>query len=174
MVQERSAQGLAPVYRKAEMADAERICQWLNTPEINRYLTSNLRGVQLNAGLVAAGLRRPDQAWYLFNAAEGEEPVGLLAFDGVDAIDRIANFWFLLADAEQRSKGLTSAAIRTILRDNPLDLTSVTAWAGTPNAASLACMRKAGFEEVGVIRRAFMVDGGEYDRVLFQKLLKDS
>lgn len=171
MVCQGPAQGMRPYYRKAGLADAERICAWLNTPEINRYLTSNLRGAALNPGLVAAGLRRPDQAWFVFSAAEGDEPAGLLAFDGVDTIDRIANFWFLLADPGARRKGLTSAAICTILEDNPLDLVSVTAWAGTPNAASLACMRKAGFEEVGTIRRAFMVDGGQFDRVLFQKLL---
>ncbi|WP_461209670.1 GNAT family N-acetyltransferase [Desulfocurvus sp. DL9XJH121] len=164
--------GLSPHFRRATLDDAERICAWLNTPEINRLLTSNLRGVALNPGLVAAGLRRPDQAWFLFSESEGREPVGLLAFDSVDMVDRIANFWFLLAEPGLRGRGLTHTAISALLDANPLGLASVTAWAGTPNKASLACMRRAGFREVGVIERAFAVDGEVHDRILFQKLLE--
>lgn len=164
---------LTPAITRATVGDAALVCAWLNTPEINRYLTSNLRGATLVPGLVAAGLRRPDQAWFLFAPGEDAPPAGLLAFDNIDRVDRIANFWFLLADPGLRRRGLTSAAIRAILYDNPLDLASVTAWAGAPNAASLACLRRAGFREVGVVQRAFVADGGTHDRILFQKLLAE-
>ena len=157
--------------RPADAQDAALIARWLSEPDNTRYLTSNLRDNKLTPALVQVGLRRKDQAWYLFGD-EGATPVGLIAVDSIDRIDGVGNLWFLLGEAAQRRRGLTARAIDAFCRANPLGLDVLIAWAGEPNEASLACLRRAGFREVGRIPNAFAVAGGRFARVVFERQLR--
>jgi RimJ/RimL family protein N-acetyltransferase len=155
------------------MPDAALIARWLGEPDNARYLTSNLRGGGLTPALIQIGLRRKDQAWYLFNPDESDAvPVGLIAVDSIDRIDGIANLWFLLGETRHRRKGLTARAIDEFCRANPLHLSVLTAWAGEPNQGSIACLRRAGFREVGRIPNAFAVSEGRFARILFERQLR--
>jgi len=156
--------------RPADAQDAALIARWLSEPDNTRYLTSNLRDNKLTPALVQVGLRRKDQAWYLFG--DENAPVGLLAVDSIDRIDGVGNLWFLLGEAAQRRRGLTARAIDAFCRANPLGLDVLIAWAGEPNEASLACLRRAGFREVGRIPNAFAVAGGRFARVVFERQLR--
>jgi RimJ/RimL family protein N-acetyltransferase len=159
--------------RPARLEDASLIARWLGEPDNRRFLTSNLRENGLSAALIQVGLRRKDQAWYLFGAdASDAAPVGLIAVDSIDRIDGIGNLWFVLGEAAYRRRGLTARAIEAFCRANPLDLNVLTAWAGEPNEGSLACLRCAGFREVGRIPNAFAVDGGRFARILFERQLQ--
>ncbi len=159
--------------RAAIMQDAALIAGWLGAPDNTRYLTSNLRGVGLTPALIQVGLRRKDQAWYLFESETPDAvPVGLIAVDSIDRVDGVANLWFLLGEQRYRRKGLTARAIDDFCRANPLDLAVLTAWAGEPNEASIACLRRAGFREVGRIPNAFAVSEGRFARVLFERQLR--
>ena len=159
--------------RPADAQDAELIARWLSAPDNTRYLTSNLRDNRLTPALVQVGLRRKDQAWYLFGDEKSAgTPVGLLAVDSIDRVDGVGNLWFLLGEPEQRRRGLTARAIDAFCRANPLGLDVLIAWAGEPNEASLACLRRAGFREVGRIPNAFAVDGGRFARVVFERQLR--
>jgi len=156
--------------RPADAQDAALIARWLSEPDNTRYLTSNLRDNKLTPALVQVGLRRKDQAWYLFG--DENAPVGLLAVDSIDRIDGVGNLWFLLGEAAQRRRGLTARAIDAFCRANPLGLDVLIAWAGEPNEASLACLRRAGFREVGRIPNAFAVAGVRFARVVFERQLR--
>ncbi len=125
------------------------------------------------AGLVRAAMRRPDQLWALFCDAD-ETPVGLIALDSIDAADGVANIWYVLGDETRGGQGLTSAAIDRFLVANPAGLVTVTAWIGAPNTASIRCIEKAGFREIGRISDAFAVDGARHDRILFERRLAPS
>ncbi|MDJ0948111.1 MAG: GNAT family protein [Alphaproteobacteria bacterium] len=170
MAQHGSAEPLAPGIRRAEPEDAELIADWLNRPAIRRYLASNLRGGDMTAALVRAALRRPDQLWALF-CDDRDAPLGLIALDSIDAVDGVANLWYALGDESRAGQGLTSQALDRFLGANPLDLATVTAWVGAPNTASLRCLAKAGFHEIGRVSNAFVVDGARHDRVLFERRL---
>lgn len=161
---------------RAEQTDAPKIARWLSEPANVRYLTSNLRNATLNAGLVNAALRRPDQAWYLFapelgSAKADQSAVGILAVDSIDVIDGIGNLWYVLGDQSRAGRGLATAAILRFVENNPLKLHCVTAWLGAPNLASARCLEKAGFQKVGRIAEAFMVEGARHDRLMFQRIL---
>jgi len=159
--------------RAAQAQDADLIARWLGQPDNTRYLTANLRGSKLTPALIQVGLRRKDQAWYLFDDEKpAGGPVGLIAVDSIDRADGVGNLWFLLGEAGQRRRGLTARAIDAFCRANPLDLDVLIAWAGEPNEASLACLRRAGFREVGRIPNAFAVDGGRFARVVFERQLR--
>jgi RimJ/RimL family protein N-acetyltransferase len=159
------------MFRRAETDDAGLLACWLSDPENTRYLTSNLRGGTLSAALVQVALRRRDQAWYLFGPDGGVNPAGLLAVDSIEAVDGVANLWFVLGDKAQRRKGLTTHAVDTFCHDNPLGLRAVTAWAGAPNTASLACLRRAGFRELGQLPNSFAIAEGRFARILFERQL---
>lgn len=159
--------------RPANLQDAALIARWLDNPDNRRYLTSNLREHGLTEALIQVGLRRKDQAWYVFGAKEPDaHPVGLIAVDSIDRIDGVGNLWFLLGEAQHRRKGLTAHAIDDFCRTNPLDLAVLTAWAGEPNEASIACLQRAGFREVGRIPNAFAVAEGRFARVMFERQLQ--
>lgn len=127
----------------------------------------------MTAGLVRAAMRRPDQLWAIFCDAD-ETPVGLIALDTIDATDGVANIWYVLGDEARGGQGLASAAIDRFLVANPAGLVTVTAWIGAPNAASIRCIEKAGFREIGRISNAFAVEGARHDRVLFERRLDRS
>ncbi len=161
---------LAIAIRPAEPSDAELVAGWLNQPEINRHLTSNLRFGGMTPGLIRAALRRPDQMWFLYCDRAGA-PLGLIALDSLDRIDGVANLWYLLGEQRLARRGISSAALAQLLADNPMELTTVTAWVAEPNAASLGCLRRAGFREIGRVSRGVALDGARYDRILFERLL---
>lgn len=160
--------------RRALPEDAGRIAAWLSDPEITRYLTSNLRGGQMTAQLVQMGLRRRDQAWFVFGEGaddSADPPQGLVAIDSIDSGDGVANLWFVLGDASGRRHGLTSRAIDALCRSNPIGLSVATAWVAEPNVASLKCLARAGFYVVGRIADAVALPEGRCARVLHARRL---
>lgn len=161
----------ALVLRKAENDDLSLLVGWLNDPNICRYLTENLRGGALTERLLAAGLRRRDQAWYLFSESADGLPLGLVALDAIEPQDSHANLWFVLGAKNRAGEGLTSAAIRLFCDKNPEGLHSVAAWAIDANEASVRCLKRAGFDLVGRLNEAARLDDGWHDRVLLQKTL---
>ncbi len=162
---------LAPGIRRAGIDDAELIANWLTQPAITRHLSSNLRGADMTPALVRAALRRRDQLWTLF-MDRAKKPLGLIALDQIDAVDSLANLWYLLGTPALARQGLTSNALRHLLNANPMQLATVTAWTGAPNQASQRCLLKAGFQQIGRITGAFVIDGRRHDRLLFEKLLQ--
>lgn len=163
-----------PILRPASRDDCELIAAWLNAPEIHAMLSSNLRCGGVNAAALALGLRRRDQLWTIFSPGRDAPPAGLIALDNIDAIDSIANIWFLLGDGALRGKGLTSAAIERFCSDNPAGLHVLTAWIIEGNAASVACLVKAGFKECGRIAQAAQLAGKRRDRILMQRVIGPS
>jgi D-alanyl-lipoteichoic acid acyltransferase DltB (MBOAT superfamily) len=99
-----------PELRDAGRDDAAMIAAWLNRPEINRYLSQNLRHGGMTALLVGVGLGRPDQHWMLFGPPSGP-PCGLIALDSIEREDGHANVWFVLGDPGLAGRGLTSRAL---------------------------------------------------------------
>ncbi|QUS39093.1 N-acetyltransferase [Tardiphaga alba] len=153
--------------RPAMPDDAPVLSAWLSDPTINRYLTSNLRGIGLSAQLVKIALRRTDQCWYVFTAHDA--PIGLVALDSIDNVDGVANLWFLLGDHRFARSGVTSAAIRQFCATNPPELAVAMAWAAAPNIGSHSCLRRAGFAEIGRIENAVSLPEGRFARYLYAR-----
>jgi len=160
-----------PELRDAGRDDAAMIAAWLNRPEINRYLSQNLRHGGMTALLVGVGLGRPDQHWMLFGPPSGP-PCGLIALDSIEREDGHANVWFVLGDPGLAGRGLTSRALLRFCRENPAGLHVLTAWAVDANRASLRCMAKAGFETVGRVPGAASIGGARHDRVILARTLE--
>ncbi len=170
MVKEKPAAWVAPGIRRIVAADAETVAGWLSRPSICRFLTSNLRAGAMTPALVRAVISRPDQMWTVF-CDDDDEPIGLIALDSIDREDGVANIWYLLGNEDLAGRGLTSAALERFAAANPMGLVTLMAWIGEPNVASMKCLLRAGFREVGRISNAFFVEGTRHDRVIFERLL---
>lgn len=159
--------------RAATDADADLIAAWLSDAGTTRYLTSNLRGGTLTPQVVKLALRRRDQGWFVFTAADeaGAPPVGIVAVDAIDTVDGIANLWFVLGDPRLGGRGITSGAIAEFCAANPIGLHVVSAWVAEPNTPSLRCLARAGFKEIGRIEDAVELPEGRRARVLFARQL---
>ena len=162
---------LTPVLRPATAEDCPAIAAWLNDPAINAMLSANLRDGGVTGPALALGLRRKDQAWFVFSPAAKAAPAGLIAVDSIDRGDGVGNLWFLLGDRAQAGRGLTSAAIDEFCHDNPAGLHVATAWIIDGNAASVRCLEKAHFSHVGRIAEGVRWQGGRRDRILMQRIL---
>ncbi len=155
--------------RDMMVEDAEMVAAWINQPRVGKYLSSNLRHGDMQAGLIRAALRRSDQHWSVF-LIDGEA-VGLVAFDGIDAEDGIANCWYLLGEERFQGQGASAQALGLVLEEKRDALHSVTAWTAAVNTASIRCLEKVGFRRVGAYSGAFVIDGERTDRILFERVL---
>lgn len=153
--------------RPANDDDALLIAEWLNRKDIKQYLSSNIRVNEIKDNIIKVTSKRQDQAWSLI--VMDDKPVGLLVMDEYDPVDKICNLWYVMGDTNYQGKSIMPAAINALLEKPPLEVNVVTAWVGSVNEASIRCLEKAGFRTVGTIAGAFHVDGGNYDRVLFEK-----
>lgn len=159
------------ILRPAQPDDCALMAQWLNDPAVNALLSSNWRRGGADPRALAVALRRRDLMWFVFAPADGEAPVGLVALDSIDPVDGTANIWFLLGEARQRGRGLTSAAIEAFCRLNPAGLHVLTAWIVDGNTASVACLTRAGFRPIGRVSGGAVIDGGRRDRLLMERVL---
>ena len=158
-----------PSFRPATADDCGLMADWLSNSVLNAMLSSNLRSGKVNKAALMLGLRRRDQLWSVFSNSPEKSPVGLIALDSIDSVDRTANLWFLLGQPGLAGQGLTSSALAFFCTSNPADLHTVTAWAVEGNKASVRCMEKAGFTHVGRICEAVRWEGEWRDRFLMQR-----
>ena len=162
---------------RAQPENAKLIASWLAEVRSRQWLTENLRFNPISEQLIKVAIRRPDQAWYLFQdpSEASDEYVGLIAFDHIEPRDSVANLWYVLGDSSRAGQGLTTAAICELCATNPLDLTVAMAWAAEKNAGSLRCLEKAGFAPLGIVDDAFQMSNGERcARHLFTRRLNSS
>ena len=130
------------------------------------YLSSRLRDRFISAQLISVTLRRPDQAWMMIEL--NGEAIGFQVLDDFDQADAIANLWYCLGALSWRGFGIMPLSIKKLTDSPPLSLRVISAWVGSINTASIRCLEKAEFREVGRIKNAFNVNG-LHDRVIFEK-----
>lgn len=162
---------------RAQPENAKLIAGWLADESKRRWLTENLRWNPITEQLVKVAIRRPDQAWYLFQDPSETRGgfVGLVALDHIEPKDGVANLWYVLGDSSRAGQGLTTAAIRALCSTNPMNLKVAMAWAAATNAGSLRCLEKAGFSLLGIVDDAFQLSIGERcARHLFYRRLDSS
>jgi len=165
----------APVFlRPMDAEDCGDVAMWLADPDIRRFLTSNLRSGGLDAQHLRVGLRRPDQRWFLFADTPNAPVCGLVALDSIDLEDGVANLWFALGDKCLWGKGITNRAIDTLCCNHVTGLHVITAWVIDGNHASLRCLEKSGFKEVGRYHGASVIEGVRKDRILMERLISST
>lgn len=149
-----------------------QVSDWLSDPSINRWLAGRWHGRQFSDKHVAVIAASPATKMYL--ARLSSEPAGLVVLFNIEREERSAGVWCLV-DPSYRSRGVATQALRavatTAFRD--LELASINAWVTAGNDPSRRMLERIGFREVGVMRRASLLDGAHVDRIVFDLLPDD-
>ena len=145
----------------------EIVARWLSTPAINRWLSGDWRDKETTATVVAIAVRNRKNRFFL--VSHDGNPCGLVALSDVELSDKTAMAWYLIGDEQLRGKGITSNAVKQLIRVafSEMGLESVYAWAVEGNASSLRLLKKVGFREAGRIRRSACLAGRQLDRIYF-------
>jgi len=151
----------------------ELVARWLSKAEINRWLTSEWRDRVVNAALIAMAARNRKNR--LFLVRYNGQPCGLSALAGIDMADKTAMVWYVLGQQNLSGRGIISDAVGQLARLSfgQIGLASVYAWIMQDNTASQRVLQKAGFREVGRIRRAASSAGHQVDRVYFDLIARE-
>jgi RimJ/RimL family protein N-acetyltransferase len=144
--------------------------QWLARPDVNRWLTSDWRDRPVGAPLIAVVARNARNRLFLVRC--NGQPCGLVALADLDAADGTAMVWYALGEQRLGGRGITSEAVRQLVRHafQELNLRCVYAWAMADNIASQRVLLKSGFREAGSVRNAASSRGVQVDRVYFDIL----
>lgn len=147
--------------------DFARVAGWLSRPEVNRWLTSEWRGREVQPATIAMAVRNKRNR--LFLVSDDATPCGMAALADIDVADRTAMVWYVLGEPGLGGRGITSEAVRLVARKAfaELGLASVYAWIMEDNVASRRVLEKAGFREAGRIRDATCSAGRQVDRIYF-------
>lgn len=153
-----------------ETQEFETAAGWLSDPQINRWLTSEWRGLDVSSRMIAVTVRNKRNRVYTVRL-DGT-PCGLVGLSDIDTADRTGMIWYLLGDRAFSGRGVTSRAVGAAVRlaFEELDLASVYAWIMEDNVSSRRVLEKNGFREAGRIRRATDSGGRQVDRIYFDRI----
>ena len=148
-------------------ADFDATARWLAQPDVNEWLTAEWRSKELSSGFVAIAVRNRRNRLFLIRYRD--DAAGLVALSDIDPVDRTAMVWYLLGKPELGGKGVTTEAVKQVVRlaFEDMNLASVYAWVMEGNVASRRVLEKAGFREAGRIRQASSFRGKQVDRIYF-------
>ena len=153
--------------------DFELVAKWLSRTEINRWLTGEWRNRVTNPSILAIAIRNRKNRLFLVRFES--KACGLVGLADIDLADRTAMVWYLLGEDLIARRGVTSDALRQMVRVafGEMGMASVYAWIMEDNVASRRVLEKCGFRECGRIRQAANSNGRQVDRVYFDLTSQD-
>lgn len=157
-------------------SDAQRICEWQNTPSI-RDLTMGFRfPVQLEAtkDWIKSLSDQNGKTRAVFAIRVNDDIKGVVQLHHIDTFQRKGMFGIYIAEENTHNKGLGTIAT-TLLLDyafNGLDLRRIALEVIADHHAAVQLYKKVGFIEEGKKRQEYYVDGEPMD-VLFFGILKE-
>jgi RimJ/RimL family protein N-acetyltransferase len=159
--------------RPYEMADLDRVCVWVNDPEVATYMGGGLRYPMSRAeeeDWLTGALRRtkpPEISFAIETLAEARH-IGSVGLHEVKAEDRKAILGIMIGEKDCWSQGYGTDAILTVLRFafDEMNLNRVELVVHDDNARAIACYRKCGFVEEGRLRQDRYKHGGYHDTLV--------
>jgi len=147
--------------------DFPLVASWLSQPEINRWLSSEWRGRSIDTLTMAVVVRNKRNK--IFSVRFLGKCCGIVGLSDIDLLDRTAMVWYVLGDTSLRGRGLTTESVIQITKVAFLEMGifSLYAWIMEDNQPSRRVLEKAGFCEIGRIRRSACSNGRQVDRIYF-------
>lgn len=163
--------------RALEMTDLDRYVEWINDPEITRFI----------GAMVPAMPRLAEQEWlekhigrafsfadftFAIDTLDGRH-IGSISIHEPDAMARKAVLGIMIGDKASWDRGYGTDAIRTLLAYmfDEMNLHRVSLTVSADNARGIACYRKCGFIEEGRLRHDRFT-GGAYTDTLVMSVLE--
>jgi RimJ/RimL family protein N-acetyltransferase len=157
--------------------DAELYTKWLNDIEVERWLGgySSVYSLPSERAWLEENTKKTDSYQFAIILRDGNRLLGNLGLMDVNQINRRATLGIFIGEAEDRSKGYGSEAIRLLLDYGFrwLGLRNIDLHVHSENARAIACYKKAGFREYGRRHGVVFADGGWQDDVLMEALAEN-
>lgn len=161
-------------FRPLDKEDVPLAASWLAEEENHRWLDFGRGRQELSEPTLAIMVQQPFHRLFVFTADGDDEgtPIGLVGLSDISDRFRSATLWYVLGDKSFGAQGYTTRAVRAALGTafGEMGLHSVEAWALEVNRASMAVLRKSGFQPVGRRRECHELDGALQDRLYFDIL----
>jgi len=166
------------ILRPLKIEDLEKTHEWRN----------NLELIKLTQGVRFPKTMEMDRDW--FNQALNDKSnrniyfgideietgdfIGIIQLNNIDYISGTANWGFMIGETINQSKGIGTEFSTLILNYtfNNLNLRKITSYVVENNSISIRLFRKLGFNEEGILRKHYFVEG-EYRDILILSLFKD-
>ena len=163
--------------RRDERADLSRFVEWLNDPDVRRFISVNLPISQANEEGWFEGMlkRQPEEQPFAIEIRDGDawRLVGNCGFFEIDRFARSAEVGILIGDKSCWNKGYGTEVMRLLLRIGfqSLNLNRVYLRVDQGNKGGIRAYEKAGFQHEGSFRQGTYRDG-RYEDLLFMSVLR--
>ena len=159
------------VYLRAiEMEDAPHFVEWLNDPEVRRYLARNFPPLNLGREQEWIENLYKDQSRVVFGIVlkTSDKLIGSTGFEGIDWRNRRAGFGIAIGDKTEWSKGTGTEATKLVVRYgfDTLNLNRIALHVFDHNPRAMRVYEKAGFVKEGVLRQDRYVNGAYRDTIV--------
>jgi len=157
--------------------DAELYTKWLNDIEVTRWLTQTHRIISLlsEREWLENTAKQGDNHQFAIVLREGNRLLGNIGLTNIHSVYRTATFGMFIGEAEDRSKGYGTEALKLLvdygfrwlgLRNIDLDVHA-------ENVRGIRCYEKVGFREYGRRTSALLSDGIWHDCVKMEILAEN-
>ena len=160
-----------------DTGDAEIYTKWLNDIKVTRWLGGHGSVYSLPAERAWLEGATKDVHNYQFAIIlrDGNRLLGNIGLMDLNQICRRATLGIFIGQAEDRSKGYGTEALRLLVDYGFkwLNLRNIDLYVHSGNARAIACYKKAGFREYGRRHGAVFSDGQWHDNVMMEVLAAD-
>jgi diamine N-acetyltransferase len=163
--------------RRDERLDIPRFVEWLNDPEVRRYLSTNLPISQVTEEQWFEDMLKKPHAEQPFaievKDGDGWRIVGNCGFMGFDWTVRSAEVGLFIGDKAYWNKGYGTEVMRLLIQQGfgILNLNRIFLHVDADNRRGIRAYEKAGFVHEGRLRQAGYRDG-QYHDVLLMSVLR--
>ncbi len=162
------------VLRAIEAADAERCHQWMNDPEVTRFLAMRF---PLSMGQEQKWVERerdPNRELEVAIETLDGQHIGNCALGQISAVDRSASLGIVIGDKDYWSQGYGTDAMLALCGFGfvQMNLHRIELHVFAANARAVRCYEKCGFQVEGCLREAGFKHG-EYLDILTMAILAD-
>ncbi len=166
------------VLRKAVPEDASLIASWYSDWEVAKYMSHVVRCRAHTPERVEKELRESNPSYeqlFMTCLAESGEPIGQAGIDDIVMEDSRGELFFLIGKRAEQGKGYGTEIVELLVKYafGKLGLNSLFATAAVENPASIACLERAGFRQIGVRREYNCIDGRYMDEMFLDLTRSD-
>lgn len=161
--------------REVRLSDVnERYYQWMNDPEINRYLETRFipQSWQQIEDYVRKMEEDPNSVFWAIVAKDQNRHIGNVKIGPINWYHRFADISLFIGDKSYWGKGYGTETIKVAVEYGfrTLNLHKITAGIYANNIGSIKAFKKADFMEEGLRKKHRFCDGKYVDEVLLCKI----
>lgn len=154
----------------AESDVTQKYVDWLNSPEINKYLESRFK-IQTKEDIlsfVKDKLSKDNEPMFAICDTNSNEHIGNIKLGPINPYHKYASIGILIGDKNYWGKGCATEAIKLITKYGfeTLKLNKLDAGAYSENCGSINAFKKAGYSQEGLLKKQVVSGEKKLDVVL--------